>query len=83
MQQAFGQEVDFHTFSLKGLISYVKKEGRLDGGQKIPHYVKSTIDYVSELRTTWNTDDVDDIAYWLMETCVPQACSILFSKLHL
>ena len=83
MQQAFGQEVDFHTFSLEDLISYVKKEGPLVGGQQVPHYVKSTIDYVFELWSTWNIDEEADISYWLMETCLPQVCSILFSKLHL
>ena len=77
MQQAFGQEVDFHTFSLKDLILFVKKKSHLDlDGENVPHYVKSTIDYLSELWTTWNTDDADDIAYWLMETCLPQVGSI-------
>lgn len=70
---AFGQEVDFHTFNLKELIAYAKKVDftHLD----MPSYVASTLGYIWELWSTWNTDSEEDVAFWLMETCLPQISS--------
>ena len=54
MMSAFGQQVDFHTLNLKELIDYAKKVDTTSWD--LPPYVESTLGYIWELWSTWNTD---------------------------
>ena len=70
---ACGQAIDFHDFKLKDLIRFTKDLETVDCYvMDSPDYVKATVNYIWDLWTTWNTDSVDDVSYWLMETSVPQ-----------
>lgn len=70
---ACGQAIDFHEFNLKELIRFTKDLEIVDCYVKdSPDYVKATVQYIWDLWATWNTDSVEDVAYWLMESSVPQ-----------
>ena len=73
IMQAFGQEIDFHSFSLQDLIHFTKTKNDkvLECCKDAPAYVQATVSYILELWSTWNTDSVEDVAFWLMETSYP------------
>lgn len=78
IMQAFGQEIDFHDFSLQDLIHFVKTKNdkALECCKDAPAYVQATVSYILELWSTWNTDSVEDVAYWLMEASYPHFSAI-------
>ena len=78
IMQAFGQEIDFHNFSLQDLIHFTKKKNDkvLECCKDAPAYVQATVSYILELWSTWNTDSEEDVAYWLMEMSYPHFSAI-------